>query len=97
MKVIEKGIKDCTILPAAPGTCPVCATSHNPDYPHNLQSLYYQMSFMQVNDRWPTLVDSMQHCTDEIKQKWCQSLLSVPKAPEYMVKTSVRNSRHVSG
>ena len=45
------GIEDMNILPAKEGTCPICAVSHEPELPHNKDSLFYQMSFYQQNGR----------------------------------------------
>lgn len=59
-----------TLLPAAPGTCPVCATAHEPFLPHNVQSLFYQMRFNGLHGRWPTLADATAHCTDEMRERW---------------------------
>ena len=36
------------------GTCPVCAVRHNPDQPHNRDSLTYQYKFYDQYGRWPT-------------------------------------------
>lgn len=59
-----------TLLPAAPGTCPVCATTHEPFLPHNVQSLFYQMRFNGLHGRWPTLADATAHCTPEMRERW---------------------------
>ncbi len=63
-----------TLLPAAAGTCPQCATTHAPEMPHNQQSLYWQYHFYGTNGRWPTWTDAMAHCTDEVKQHWIREL-----------------------
>lgn len=68
MNVVTK--KQFTLLPAAPGTCPECATEHPPELPHNWHSLYYQMRFMLANGRAPTLDDATAHCTPEMKALW---------------------------
>lgn len=62
------------LMPSPPGTCPICATKHDPDMPHNQQSLYYQMRFQIENGRWPTWGDAMAHCTDEVKRTWTSAL-----------------------
>lgn len=74
LNVVEIPFSSMTILPAAPGTCPVCATKHDPDQPHNQQSLYYQMSFYQQCGRWPTWEDAMAHCDAETKRLWTEEL-----------------------
>ena len=60
-----------TMLGGVPeGTCPMCAVKHEPDQPHNLQSLAYQYKFYDQNGRWPTWKDAMAHCSDEIQELW---------------------------
>ena len=56
------------------GTCEMCATAHDPSYPHNLQSLAYQYKFYDRNGRWPTWKDAMAHCTPEMKEAWTKAL-----------------------
>lgn len=53
-----------------PGTCPECATKHDPELPHNQQSLTYQYKFYDKHGRWPTWADAMAHCTEEVKAHW---------------------------
>lgn len=62
------------LLPPKPGTCPICATAHNPADPHKKDSLYYQMRFHLENGRSATWVDAMAHGTEEVKQIWIQAL-----------------------
>lgn len=62
--------KTFTLIPPAPGNCPICAYKHEPDQPHNRHSLYYQMAFHQQHGRWPTWADAMAHCSEEVKQAW---------------------------
>jgi len=57
-----------------PGTCPVCAVEHEPEYPHNRDSLYYQYKFYDEHGRWPTWKDAMSHCTENMKEIWIQEL-----------------------
>jgi hypothetical protein len=63
------------LLPAKPGTCAECAVKHDPLYPHNQQSLYYQYHFYAEHNRFPTWADAMSHCTDDMKLFWTQELL----------------------
>lgn len=44
------------LMPPGPGVCPECAHKHEPELPHNAQSMYYQMAFKQKRGRWPTEV-----------------------------------------
>jgi len=64
-----------TILPPMPGACPVCAAEHDPAWPHNRDSLYYQMHFYQKHGRFPTWADAMAHCGPEMKDAWRAELL----------------------
>lgn len=64
-----------TMLGATPpGTCPECAAAHDPNMPHNRDSLCYQYKFYDKNGRWPTWADAMEHCPQEIKDYWTQAL-----------------------
>ena len=63
-----------TLLPAKPGKCPICATKHEPQEPHNQQSLFYQYQFYGEHSRWPTWADAMAHCDDEMKLLWEREL-----------------------
>jgi len=62
------------LLPARPGTCPECAVSHEPNFPHNQQSLYYQYYFYAKNERWPTWADALSHCDEQMKTAWIDAL-----------------------
>ena len=59
---------------ARPGTCEVCAVAHEPEQPHNRDSLFYQYKFYEKNGRWPTWADAMEHCTPEIRALWREEL-----------------------
>lgn len=63
------------MFPAAPGTCQECAVKHEPEMPHNQQSLFWQYKFYNEHGRWPTWEDAMAHCTDEMKECWREALL----------------------
>lgn len=56
------------------GTCPECAVAHDPEQPHNRDSLAYQYKFYDKYGRWPTWADAMAHCTPEIKEFWTHAL-----------------------
>ena len=62
------------LLPPKDGTCPVCATGHTPDLPHNAQSLYYQYRFYGLRNRWPTWADAAAHCTEAVRGQWRETL-----------------------
>lgn len=68
MKVVKKEFTG--MLPAAPGTCPECATAHDPQLPHNERSLFWMYRFYQANGRWPTRDDAFAHVSPEIRQAW---------------------------
>lgn len=64
-----------TLLGKTPdGTCPMCAVKHDPEQPHNQQSLAYQYKFYDQHGRFPTWADAMKHCPDEIKAFWVEAL-----------------------
>jgi hypothetical protein len=63
-----------SMLPAAAGTCPDCATAHPPEQPHNAQSLFYQVQFNGRHGRFATWHDAMRHCTPEVKRFWLDHL-----------------------
>lgn len=70
--MIEK--KDFVLLPPAKDVCQECAVKHKPEEPHNIQSLYYQISFMMKHGRAPTWADALAHCSEEIKTAWIKEL-----------------------
>lgn len=63
-----------TLLPPAPDKCQMCAVDHEPKYPHDQTSLFWQVKFKMERGRPPTWVDAMAHCTEEMKQQWTESL-----------------------
>ena len=67
-------LKKFTVLPPAPDACQVCATKHDPQFPHNKGSLYYNFIFNDAYGRSPTWSDAMEHCTEEMKQVWIREL-----------------------
>lgn len=62
------------IMPAPNGTCAECAKDHDPDHPHNAQSLHYQYVFYGREGRWPTWKDAMAHCSPEMQAAWTEAL-----------------------
>ena len=62
------------MLPAEKGACEQCGVKHEPELPHNLQSLMYQYRFYGEHGRWPTWDDAMAHCTGKMKAAWTQTL-----------------------
>jgi hypothetical protein len=57
-----------------PGTCPECAVAHDPQQPHDWQSLAYQYKYYDRHGRWPTWADAMAHCSPEVKALWRDAL-----------------------
>ena len=57
-----------------PGTCPVCDVEHEPEFPHNRDSLFYQYKFYDEHGKWPTWKDAMEHCSEEMKRHWIEAL-----------------------
>lgn len=77
------------ILPPAPGRCVWCAVDHPPGGPHNFDSLYYHVVFLNTYGRDPTWADALAHCTPELRQHWRVELFSyagivVPPDSAYM-------------
>ena len=68
-------VKEGTLMPCAPDVCQECAVKHDPEMPHNQQSLYYQYKFYQQHGRWPTWEDALSHCTPEVQDYWKDSLI----------------------
>ena len=66
--------KEGTLIPCAPDVCQECAVKHDPDMPHNQQSLHYQYKFYKQNGRWPTWGDAMAHCTPGMRKSWIWAL-----------------------
>lgn len=64
-----------TMLGKTPeGTCQMCAVKHDPQMPHNRDSLTYQYKFYDEHGRWPTWKDAMAHCPEEIKAAFTEAL-----------------------
>lgn len=68
------------MLPGRPGTCEWCCVEHDPEQPHNQQSLSYQMRFHAIKGRWPTWTDAMAHCLEDVRKEWREQLVEVMKA-----------------
>ena len=69
-----------------PGTCSECAVAHDPEQPHNQQSLTYQYKFYDQHGRWPSWADAMAHCPQAVKDDWIAALkergIEIDEAPE---------------
>ena len=62
------------LLPPPQDACQICATEHEKHYPHNKESLYYQMVFFNQHGRYPTWDDAMLHCSKEMRKAWREEL-----------------------
>jgi hypothetical protein len=69
-EVVEERRNAFTLLPPGPGVCPVCATDHGHDQPHNKQSIYYQIAFQAAHGRYPTWSEAMSHCPPAVRAAW---------------------------
>lgn len=70
MEVKVFGLPDMIMLSGEPGTCPECAVKHEPELPHKIDSLFYQMKFHQASGRWPTREDAFAHVSPELRAAW---------------------------
>lgn len=75
MKAIKKEFKSFMMLRPSPDLCQTCAWKHEPEMPHNRDTLYYQTKFKLNKNRWPTWVDAMAHCEPEMKKQWKKLLI----------------------
>ena len=63
------------LMPPKSGTCPVCAMVHEPELPHNAESMYYLYRFYGLRGRWPTWADAAAHCTADVREQWKEAML----------------------
>lgn len=66
--------KEGKLLPCRPDVCPECAVKHEPEMPHDQQSLYYQYKFYHENGHWPTWENALEHCPKEVQDAWKNAL-----------------------
>lgn len=59
------------------GSCSTCGWFHSETTPHNSNSLYYQLKFYDACGRWPTWEDAAAHCTDDLKERWRDTMARV--------------------
>lgn len=78
-EVTETVMVPFKVMPPRPGSCPVCGNypAHEPEQPHNAQSLYYQYTFYGEYGRWPTWKDAVAHCTPQVQAMWETELRGV--------------------
>jgi hypothetical protein len=73
-EVLENRELKAEIMPPHPDACQTCGVNHQPELPHNKDSLFYQYSFYAKHDRWPTWGDAMQHCPPAVRIAWTDLL-----------------------
>ena len=71
---MNDNMEEIRVVPPSPGTCPICATMHDPGKPHDRDSLYYQNWFRRKHKRFPTWEDAMSHCKDDVKKDFIKRL-----------------------
>lgn len=76
VKALGDPRRDATwnLLPPREGACSQCAKEHEPDLPHDWQTLYWQYAFYAEHDRWPLLADAFAHCDDAMYELWREAL-----------------------
>lgn len=62
------------LLPPAADACQVCATKHEPEQPHNAQSLYWQTKRHIEGQPPATWMEAMAHCAPEVQEHWKRKL-----------------------
>lgn len=79
-EINEVPFSEWSVIPPPPGLCQACAVDHEPEQPHNQQSLHYQYWFRSQEaragreERWPTWADAMAHCSPEVQTQWRTAL-----------------------
>lgn len=71
---MNDNMQDIRVIPPSPGSCPICATIHDPKEPHDRDSLYYQNRFRKKHKRFPTWEDAMAHCEESVKKDFRKRL-----------------------
>lgn len=71
---MSDGMKEIKVVAPVPGSCPICATRHDPKEPHDRDSLYYQNYFRKKHKRFPTWDDAMSHCKESVKKDFKKKL-----------------------
>ena len=69
--------KPLKLMPPAPGRCQQCAVIHDPEMPHDANSLYYAFWYQQEHGKSPSWADAMAHCEDGVKSLWLGLLAQV--------------------
>lgn len=75
-----------TLLRPAEGLCQECGRAHNPELPHDKNSIFYATKFKMEHGRVPSWDDAMAHCTEEMKHTWNETMERVKKSTEQLLK-----------
>ncbi len=62
------------LLPPAKDACQVCARKHEPDQPHDAQSLYWHTARQMEGLPPPTWADALEHVTPALRAFWVAEL-----------------------
>lgn len=62
------------LLPPHPDACQVCARKHQPDQPHDAQSLYWHTARRLQGLPPPTWADALEHVAPEVREAWVAGL-----------------------
>jgi hypothetical protein len=71
------GTTTMMLMPAKLGHCEMCGAEHEPELPHNAQSLFYGVRFSALHGRSPNWLDATEHCTPEMRDMWLNALIDM--------------------
>ncbi len=74
MDVVEIEPRSFKLLPPPDGHCRICAVRHEPEMPHNAQSLFYGIRFRMRYGRDGTWADAIAHCPGDVCEAWTREL-----------------------
>lgn len=63
------------LLPPPPDACQVCERKHEPNLPHDAQSVYWHVRRQMDGEPPPTWDDALAHVSDEMHLALCVELL----------------------
>ena len=70
MEIINQPQGSMKLLPPPEGHCRICAVDHQPEMPHNAQSIFYGMRFKMRYGRDGTWADAIAHCDIDMRLHW---------------------------
>lgn len=71
---MKESMDEIKVGPVLPGACKQCGTMHDPEEPHDRDSLYYKNKFFKKHKRFPTWNDAMEHCTEPVREAYIKRL-----------------------